>query len=68
MAYAMLYVDNASVVATFASLDDASNALSRFVADHPDVRDDLALLELDEAGHGTGEYLFADAHSPLFVS
>jgi hypothetical protein len=67
MSYAMLYVDNASVIATFETLSDASEGLNRFVTDHPDVRDDVALVELDDQGRGTGEYRFADTHSALFA-
>lgn len=67
MAYAMLYVDNASVIATFDSVSEAAAGLNAFVAEHPEVRDDVALLELDDQGHGVGEYVFADTHSPLFA-
>jgi hypothetical protein len=63
----MLYVDNASVVATFDTLADAMTGLNGFVAEHPEIRDDVAVLELDAEGRGTGDYLFADAHSALFA-
>lgn len=67
MAYAMLYIDNASVIATFDGMREAVDALNAFVAEHPEVRDDVALLPLDDAGHGHGEYVFADTHSALFA-
>ena len=67
MAYALLYVDNASVLRTYDTLDAASDALNAFVEEHPDVRDEVALLELDERGHGAGDYIFAESHSELFA-
>lgn len=67
MAFALLYVDNASVLATFNGHDEASDALTRFAAKHPEVRDNVAILELDEQGRGTGEYEFSEAHSALFA-
>jgi hypothetical protein len=67
MAYALLYIDNASVLKTFDTLDVASHALNAFVDEHPDVRDEVALLELDQRGRGTGDYIFAESHSPLFA-
>ncbi|HEY1518948.1 MAG TPA: hypothetical protein VGF91_21135 [Solirubrobacteraceae bacterium] len=67
MAYAILYVDNASVIGTFDGPSEGVEALNAFVAEHPEVRDEVALLELDSQGRGVGDYVFADTHSPLFA-
>ena len=67
MAYVMLYVENADVLATFETLAEAQDALNSFVRQHPEVRDDAAILELDETGHGVGPYVYAEQRSALFA-
>lgn len=67
MAYVVLYVENADVVATFETLPEARNALSSFVAKHQEIGSEVAILEVDDAGHGTGEYMFAEQHAGLFA-
>lgn len=67
MAYVVLYVENADVVATFETQTDASDALNAFVEKHPQVRDEVAILEVDDAGHGIGPYVFAGDHAGLFA-
>ncbi len=67
MAYALLYVDGSSAIATFETREEATERLTRFVADHPEIRDDVALLELDDRGRGIGDYIYADSHSALFA-
>lgn len=67
MSYVLLYVENADVVATFSSLDEARIALNAFVTEHPAIRDEVAVVETDRKGHGVGEYIYADQHSELFA-
>lgn len=67
MPYVALYIDNADIIATYATLTDAQAALNELVAKHPAVRDDVAILEVDAAGHGVGEYIYAAQHAELFA-
>lgn len=67
MPYVVLYVENADVVATFEGLEAAQGCLNDFVRKHPDVRDEMAVLEVDDRGHGHGSYIYADSHAGLFA-
>jgi hypothetical protein len=67
MAFVVLYVENADVAATFESLEAAQGRLNDFVRKHPDVRDEMAVVEVDEHGHGVGAYIYADSHAGLFA-
>ncbi len=67
MPYLVLYVENADAVATFKTLPEAKAALENFVANNPQVRDEVAVLEVDHAGQGVGQYVYADLHAELFA-
>jgi hypothetical protein len=67
MPYVVLYVENADVVATLEGLDAAHGCLNDFVRKHPEVRDEMAIVEVDERGHGVGSYIYADSHAELFA-
>jgi hypothetical protein len=67
MPFVVLYVENADLIATFETLKEAQEALTRFVRDHPDVRDQAAVLEVDPSGHGVGQYVYADQHIELLA-
>lgn len=67
MPYVVLYVENADVVATFEDLDAAQGSLNDFVRKNPAVRDQMAVVEVDDRGHGVGSYIYADSHAGLFA-
>jgi hypothetical protein len=43
MTYAMLYAENADIIGTYKSMDEAMAELAQFVSDHPDLQDDVGL-------------------------
>jgi hypothetical protein len=63
----VLYVENADVVASFEEFEAAHGCLNDFVGKHPEVRDEMAVVEVDEHGHGMGAYVYADSHAGLFA-
>jgi hypothetical protein len=58
MTSAMLYADDASVVATYTSRDEALAALRAFVDKHPEVQDEIGLRAYED-GKPAGDFQHA---------
>lgn len=50
MTWAMLWVENADVVGTFDTRELAQASLSVFVAEHPEIKGQVAVVEIDARG------------------
>lgn len=56
MTYAVLYIENGDIVASYATLEEARTRLADFVADHSGAEDEMGILAYDETGHAVGEF------------
>jgi hypothetical protein len=63
MTWAILYPENADIVATFSTREEAVERLNAFVELHPEISDEIAVLCIDEHGHGVGKYIYAEQHA-----
>ena len=61
MSYAILYAQNGEIIADFDSHDEAVAALREYVAEHASVIDQVGLIEFDDYGHPSGEFVPASA-------
>jgi hypothetical protein len=54
--FAVIYAENAEVVATYDSEQEASSKLAAFVADHPKLQDEIGLRQYDN-GRPVGDWM-----------
>jgi hypothetical protein len=52
--FRLIYIDNADVVAVYATHAEALDHLRRFVEEHPDLVDEIGVQEVDTAGSPVG--------------
>ena len=55
MIFAMLYTDDASIVGTYKSRDEALRDLTAFVNEHPHLQDEIGLRQY-ENGRPVGDF------------
>jgi hypothetical protein len=55
MVFAVIYAENADIVATYESRDEAESELEGFVRDNPSLQDDIGLRRY-ENGRPAGEF------------
>lgn len=55
MVFAVIYAENADVVGTYDSLEDAMSALEGFVAAEPSLQDEIGVRPYED-GHPVGDW------------
>ena len=56
--FAVIYAENAEIVATYDSEQEASKKLAEFVAAHPSLQDEIGLREYED-GRPVGDWVSA---------
>lgn len=56
MVYALIYAENADIVATYSSREEARRELAAFVSEHPELRSEIGLRAYKN-GRPAGKFL-----------
>ncbi len=60
MTWEILDTETGDVLAAYDSLDVAKQQFCRYVDDHPELTDDVAIATIDDQGCAVGAFLTAD--------
>lgn len=59
MIYALIYPENADIVGTYPSWEEALSELAQFVAKHPEIQAEIGLRPFED-GRPAGDFITAD--------